>query len=192
MFINIEGVDCSGKSTITSLLSQYKVCKIYKSPISPILEVKNTLFTEWSDISRAFVFMGTNLEISERAANNLKDNELVIIDRYIWSTFAYHIALNALSEKHALSLFNILREYLILPDTVIFLDVDRKTQLLRAQYRQDDILQKKLMASDDFQVQLRSAYSKISCWSDCNWVSIDSTEGDSKFIAEKILSLIEI
>jgi thymidylate kinase len=127
MFINIEGVDCSGKTTITSLLSQYTGCISLKSPLSPISEIKKALFNEWSEIARTFIFMGSNLEISTRAAKALKTSSLVIVDRYIWSTLAYHIALGALTDQQAMDLFGVVKEHLVMPDVVVYLDMDRET-----------------------------------------------------------------
>jgi hypothetical protein len=47
------------------------------------------------------------------------------------------------------------------------------------------------MASDQFQDKLRRAYSHTRTWAECTWLMIDSTAGDSEYVASKVLDFIK-
>jgi thymidylate kinase len=190
MFVNIEGVDCSGKTTIMSLLSKYIDYTTFQSPLPPITKIKTELFDNWSHIARMFIFLGSNLEISLRISEALKSSSLIIIERYIWTTFAYHIALGVISRQQARDLFMVLKERYLMPNIVVCLQVDRETQLIRARNRIEGKLQHTLLNSNQFQDELRLAYTYVSTWAQSTWVMVDSTDGDSEYITKKILALI--
>jgi len=195
MFINVEGIDCSGKTTITNALSKKLGFTPFNSIVSPISRIKQDLMENWSHLSRYYIFTGCNLELSKQMKKEIYSSRGVISDRYIWSTLSYHIALGALTNEEAKEQFNILKDKLLMPDIVLYLNINRETQLLRSKYRQDGLLQNYLIKSEEFQEQLKKAYNEVSNWGDCLWLDINCSNGDidqiTMIIEEQILHLIE-
>lgn len=146
-FIAVEGIDGSGKTLQAHLLAKNLVKagkKVFltKNPtdselgkfIRKVLQGK----VEIPLISFQYIFSADRqiqqLEIVER----LKKGEIVITDRYFWSSIAYGIADKEnvdydneikfqLIAQSILSMYN----QFILPDVTVYLDVSVKTGLLR-------------------------------------------------------------
>lgn len=103
LFIVLDGLDCVGKSTIAKLLAE-KLKGVYVStPPEPFLaecrqiDKNGVIFNE----ARFNFFVKTVIYSSQEVMEIVAEGTVAIVDRWIWTTLAYHFAANpALYEKY--------------------------------------------------------------------------------------------
>ncbi|MEL6864476.1 MAG: dTMP kinase [Bacteroidota bacterium] len=149
LFIALEGIDGSGKSTQTKKLAEklkaagHQVYSTYEPTDSPIGSLIRNIFKgrlKVDDKSLAALFSADRLDHLLNEVNGIvqkmKDGHTVIMDRYYFSSYAYHgthmsmdwvIASNAMSAE-------ILR-----PDLNIFIDVPPEVCIQRLQSNRQQI-----------------------------------------------------
>jgi dTMP kinase len=94
MIISFEGIDGTGKTTFAKYTQKYlensgkKVYFTYEPTNSPI-NVKNLIEEKLDPLSQALLFMADRVEHIKKIREHLKNKEIVVIDRYVDSTFAY-------------------------------------------------------------------------------------------------------
>jgi dTMP kinase len=94
MFISFEGIDGTGKTTFAKYTKKYleslgeKVYFTYE-PTDSLLNVKNLIEKKLDPFTQALLFMADRVEHIKKIREHLQRNEIVIIDRYVDSTFAY-------------------------------------------------------------------------------------------------------
>jgi dTMP kinase len=160
-FIVLEGVDLSGKTTLAPLLANELGAKLLKSPPAPFDAIKTSVLENASSFARLLYFLAANLEVSRIITGVLK-HQPVICDRYVWSTIAYHSAIENSPETNIDNILSLLINSLAVPDLVVLLRVNRQAQLLRAQNKYDDPFQQRLLSSEDFQKSLDTAYENVN------------------------------
>ena len=135
MFITLEGIDFSGKTTIAKWLEEYFVTIGKK-----VIRTKEPGGTELGEEIRKLCLNSSNLKISDKTlfylflANRidhieklikpkLEEGFLVICDRFFDSTIAYQIVGSKLDLQNYTKILNIATEGFI-PDLTLFLDLD--------------------------------------------------------------------
>ena len=128
MFITFEGIDGSGKTTQAQLLYKYlqdqKIdCMLGSEPL-PF--VKNVC--QQFDLDKRSILLLMEVQRSidvKQIKNSLNTNKIVILDRYIDSTYAYQHYGRKISMKKIewLERF-IFGENMIMPDLTFLLDID--------------------------------------------------------------------
>ncbi len=94
MFISFEGIDGTGKTTFAKYTKKYlessgkKVYFTYE-PTDSLVNVKNLIEKKLDPFTQALLFMADRVEHIKKIGEHLQKNEIVIIDRYVDSTFAY-------------------------------------------------------------------------------------------------------
>lgn len=139
----IEGIDGSGKSTITRRV----VKKIKKRTDTEVIKTKEPTETWLGDsvkkglrqdidpLAEAFLFTADHIEHVEKEIRpKLKEGKLIISDRYNDSFYAYQGA--TLSNKKSIKnpieyLKNLRNDFTIKPDLTIFLDVSPEVAINR-------------------------------------------------------------
>ena len=111
LFIVLDGLDCVGKSTIAKLLAEKLKGVYYSTPPEPFLaecrqiDKHGVIFNE----ERFKFFVDTVIYSSREIEKIVAGNTTTIVDRWIWTTLAYHFAANpALYKKYANIWHNIL------------------------------------------------------------------------------------
>ena len=101
MFISIEGPDCSGKSTIISILKdKYPDALFIREPGTTLFgeKIRNILLNSEYDldpVSEILLFSSSFCETSQKVIKPaLNKNELIISDRWYYSTIAYQCYAN--------------------------------------------------------------------------------------------------
>lgn len=96
MFIVIEGVDCSGKSTVANLLAKRLNGVLYRTPPKTLLAERSRVDANARPEDHyRFYLKGlhlASLEIKHLLANN----ENVVCDRYWLTTYVYHKVMSVL------------------------------------------------------------------------------------------------
>jgi len=174
LFLVIEGVDGAGKTTIAKRISTVIGGKYIKSPPEPFAMIKQRVLETATPVARFTYFISSNVQISALAKRLLNETH-VVSDRYIWSTLAYHAAIENISPIELKKMVMPLVRVIKMPDYVIFLTVSREAQLQRLKGRLDDELQRSLLMSDQFQRRLRQAYRSVKSFFDVKWIEIDTS-----------------
>lgn len=94
VFISLDGVDGVGKTTVAKLLAADESFQYHKSPAGPFAQLRKEVDAHATPLERyCFYRMATQFD-SAQISQLLKTNS-VVCDRYIASTAAYHIAMDA-------------------------------------------------------------------------------------------------
>ena len=93
-FISLDGVDGVGKTTVAKLLATDGVFRYHKSPAGPFAQLREEVDNHATPLERyCFYRMSTQFD-SAQIRQFLKTSS-VVCDRYIASTAAYHIGMDA-------------------------------------------------------------------------------------------------
>lgn len=95
MFVVIEGIDGSGKTTLFNLLKKsFPNAEFVRTPGGMVPEIRSLVMDPKNDFhptTKMFMFISEMVEIQKK----YKRKELVICDRFFLSTFVYQILENA-------------------------------------------------------------------------------------------------
>jgi len=142
-FVTFEGIDGSGKSTISKLVSEklrsagYEVICTFEPTDSTVGKYVQECIRSQSDpFVTSFTFIADRIQHCKQIQQWLDEGKIVLCDRYAESTYAYQAAQledqvkNPLKWLQELSLGRIL-----VPDRTFLFVIDPKTSLARIQHR---------------------------------------------------------
>lgn len=121
--IVLEGIDCSGKSTLAMMLSEYLNWRHEHEPTFTSAEADNLNFAELDSFQREYFFMKDRLQHQDV----LKRFDIVL-DRYILSGLAYAEAFSPRAIPMMKSIYRMNHEFKH-PDLTIFIDMPPKKAL---------------------------------------------------------------
>ena len=153
LFICLEGLDGSGKSTQAKLLHEYflSIGKNSKLACFPTHEglgktirerLPNTFESEFQLKETENTFMAllniTNMfqEFFKKGGYSehlCEDDSILICDRYFLSTLAYNVPVGHYTKEH--SIINLISEKLLFPDIILYLDIHPDEALRRIEER---------------------------------------------------------
>lgn len=197
MFITFEGIDGSGKSTQAKKLAEYFV-REYKREVELTREPGGwrggaelrrmagggSLKHKWSE---AFLFMLDRSEhVARIIAPALKNNRIVLCDRYHDSTLAYQVWGRGLP----LAIFDAvaaLADFPV-PNLSLFFDVPVETAMARASRRsKPDAFEKE---GEAFMTKVRDGYRALVGREPDRWVVIDCGAEDTDTVFAKTLNAL--
>lgn len=133
-FIVIEGFDGSGKSSIAKWLSEDVGYELHKTPMGLFSSVRNHFDSEKIDLIERYCFYAADcMRASIYCKKQIEKGKLVILDRYYYSTIAYH-------ESKMPGISNLLPDLfkpLLKPDLILYVKVDFITVNKRMSQRQN-------------------------------------------------------
>lgn len=196
MFIVLEGIDGSGKTTAALLLTE----KLKKAGIrsvymrepggTPEAELLRSIILnpayKFSPNTIAFLFEAVRRELYDKSIRPLLTTDTVIIcDRFTVSTLVYQ-GLESSFDQFQLGVLNMLATDGLTPDITFLLDGSPEVFLARRQKRQEnDRYEQKDI---DFQHKLRKLY--IDCIRTCeNAITVDA-EQPPEAVADEIFDAI--
>ena len=94
VFVTIDGVDGVGKTTVAQLLASECAFHYYKSPAGTFAQLRKEVDNHATPIER-YCFYRTATQYDSSQIGQLLEKTSVVCDRYIASTVAYHIAMDA-------------------------------------------------------------------------------------------------
>lgn len=186
MFVTIEGIDKSGKSTLVkSLNEEFKNCKVTKEPKSNTSigkEVRKALNNDnISEMTTFFLFMADHAEHIEQIKEYKKEYNLVLCDRYIDSRYAYQS--QALQEylDNPLEWMRNIQEsgWSIFPDLTIYLDISANEAMNRVG---EENLEK--FENIKFQKKARQNYKELTEIFEDRIVKVDATKDKAEIIKQ--------
>lgn len=151
MFITLEGIDGSGKTSISKMLKEYfensgKKVYLTEEPTQMIFDVKSIMEKDLDAFTRTFIFMADRVEHIKLIREKLSLDYIVICDRYVDSTFAYQGAIlknifNGMENAY-LYMNSIYKPFSLEPDKILYLDVRPDLGLKRIESRKREIFEK--------------------------------------------------
>jgi thymidylate kinase len=183
MFISIEGIDGSGKSTVTKLLAE----KLGGVAISTPPEIMKHIRTEY-DCNKSrkarYYFYISVLYFLDETVRKLMENGHVICDRHIHSTLAYQYPDDEQFPKDINSLFRDLQK----PEKTIFLTADKTTRRTRILSRENSGIAK---SAADYNYEAQElALSRFELMP--NLIRIDTTNYTAIEVCEKICKHLQM
>lgn len=94
IFVSLDGVDGVGKTTVAKLLASDGSFQYYKSPAGPFAQLRKEVDTHATPLER-YCFYRLATEFDSVQISRLLKTKSVVCDRYVASTVAYHIAMDA-------------------------------------------------------------------------------------------------
>lgn len=170
MFITLEGIDGSGKTTAMNYIREYfesknkKVfttrepggCFISEKIREIILEAN---FSEMDSWTEALLYIAARKEHVEKIIKpSLEEGYIVISDRFTDSTIAYQGGGRSLGFENIQNVQKIVLED-FKPDLTILFDLEIKTANQRINLR--DEKNKFDLAEDDFKLKIQESYNKL-------------------------------
>lgn len=93
MFLVLEGVDCTGKSTVCRLLSNTLGAEMYVTPPKQIVSRRENV-DRFANAEDHYAFYAEGNIISSKEIQDLLNaRKFVVCDRYWLTTFVYHLAM---------------------------------------------------------------------------------------------------
>jgi thymidylate kinase len=93
LFIAIEGIDCSGKTTITKLIAKTTDFIPYKTPPKNIIQKRDEMDGQASPIEHYRFYLGGIDTASKEIWDLLAAGNNVVCDRYWLTTYVYHLVM---------------------------------------------------------------------------------------------------
>ncbi len=168
-FIDVEGFDGSGKSTIAKWISQEFGYEYHKSPSGLFAEVR-TCFEQF-DIrlkDRIAFYTGDCIRISMLFNEQIDRGNKFVLDRYFYSTIAYHESKQPNITCELREIYKALRK----PDIILYITVDYETTLKRLKKRKN-IQNDELFLSDQYYKTIDENFRQFF---DVNYVTVDNNQ----------------
>ena len=142
-FVTFEGIDGSGKSTISKLVykqlnSQGHDVVLTREPTDTWIgkRVQECIETNSDPFVTAFTFIADRIEHGKQIRKWLDEGKIVLCDRYAESTYAYQGAqLEEMMEDPIRWLQELSKDRILIPDRTFVFVIDPKQSLARIQHR---------------------------------------------------------
>lgn len=183
-FITFEGIDGSGKSTISKLV--YKELKskgldveLTYEPTDTWIgkEVKKCIKNNADPFVTTFVFIADRIEHSKQIQKWLKVGKIVLCDRYIDSTYAYQAAqLQDVINNPLKWLKELSKNHYIIPDRTFVFVINPKEGLSRIKNRKNLIPFERL----SFLEKVQKNYQKLAA--EKRYLKIDASKSINEIV----------
>jgi len=174
MFIVIEGLDGSGKSTVSQGLAKKLSAELLTTPGSCFKDIRKQLDLIFSNNTKArqLFYMSSVFKVSGEAKELITLGQHVVVDRYWLSTQVYH---SWMSDGNHLKFHEVEHE-LLKPDLTVYLDLPLDERIKRIQTRNSN-------TREDIQTLTQKADKKLRCLYESmrnsqpigNWLRVDAS-----------------
>jgi dTMP kinase len=165
-FITFEGIDGSGKSTVSKLVYEklknkgYDVILTFEPTNSWLGKiVKKNIETKSDPFETSFVFIADRIEHCKKIKKWLDQNKIVLCDRYAESTYAYQAAqMQNIIDNPIKWLKQLSKNHIIKPDRIFLFVIKPKDALDRIKQRDELIPFEKI----DFLTKVHKNYLNLA------------------------------
>lgn len=188
MFIVVEGLDGTGKSTTAKALAQALQGKFLNTPLDKFKAVRPELEAIYGDesLARQLFYASTAVCSSNRVIEELKTYECVVIDRYWLSTQVYH-SWRTNGEHFLLSE---VEQEILKPDITIYLSLSLEDRMKRLGGRDDNTEEDRLTTDITANQKLNELYRSYANTDFVGkWLEVDASLATDRILA-KILEVI--
>lgn len=180
-FVCIEGIDGVGKTTVSRMLANALGGTYYKTPPPPYESIRAEIDKKADPCSRFYFYLSA-VSFASTEIRALLRSQTVVCDRYIYSTLAYHIAMDECFRGHALP------PRLLMPDVTILLVAGESERLKRLVGREEKVSRhdRDLEANKEFLAAVEREFREF------NLHVLDSTLIDAEGIVDLILTRMDV
>ena len=209
IFIDFEGIDGSGKTTLSNRLADYlRECGVtvhhardrgvFRSEISKAIRTltRDPRFLRMSDVTELLLYTARDTQmIDEFIRPNLQPGNVVFSDRYLYSAVTHSHHARGLPREQVDSVLELAARGLW-PDLVVYCDVDPLTSRLRKKIqkikdrRLGDFGRKGLMGIG-FREQMRKGFLELSEQDPQRWLVIDNANNTIEESLQRIFDRIK-
>ena len=194
-FVTFEGIDGSGKSTISKGVYE----KLKKEGYDVILTfeptdtelgriVKKCIEENYDPVVTTFAFIADRIQHVREIKKWVKDNKIVLCDRYADSTYAYQaVQLEDIIEKPIKWLKELHDRFIIKPDLTFLCVLEVDKALGRIKNRE------KLISFErkEFLEKVQKNYLHLASLEKERFVMIDASKSVNKIVEECIVKILE-
>ena len=194
-FVTFEGIDGSGKSTISKGVYE----KLKKEGYDAILTfeptdtelgkiVKKCIEENYDPVVTTFAFIADRIQHVREIKKWVKDNKIVLCDRYADSTYAYQaVQLEDIIEKPIKWLKELHDRFIIKPDLTFLcvLEVDKALSRIKNREKLVSFEQK------EFLEKVQKNYLHLASLEKERFVMIDASKSVNKIVDECIVKILE-
>ncbi|MFO7793244.1 MAG: dTMP kinase [Candidatus Saliniplasma sp.] len=178
MFIVLEGIDGSGKSSVVRSLKKFHPNYYFTQEPSDSEAgklAKKAANRQHSPYLDLFLYLADRVEHTDNIKEILNNHKTVICDRYWGSTSAYQSASDEISLEYTES---IQMPFILEPDLTILFDIDPETALERISNRDIKSKYEKM----EFLKKVRENYLKLA--NKHNWPIIDAGQSPNEVLSQ--------
>lgn len=183
MFIVIEGLDGTGKSTTAKALAEALDGKFLTTPLDKFKEVRPELEDIYGEesLARQLFYASTAVCSSNRVGEELTQHGCVVIDRYWLSTQVYH----SWRTGGAHFLLPEVENSILKPDLTVYLNISLDERIKRLGGRRDNTEEDRLTMDIEAYEQLNKLY-QLSSHSGFSkqWVEVDASLATDCIVSE--------
>lgn len=193
MLITFEGIDGSGKSTLIKQVGEYLKSKNLNTLITyePYDEDIRNLIKSGKYLPKAELALFTAdrvQHIENIILPALKDNMIVLCDRFIDSTIAYQFGGNGISPDVIKAIYKLLN-YPIYPERTYYLDIPVSEAMFRISKRYSKEYDKYDCQSYEFYQNIQIGYKQAIREDPSRFCIIDANRSINKILSDIILDL---
>jgi len=209
VFIDFEGIDGSGKTTLSNRISQYLIDSgipvhhardkgVFRSEISKAIRnlTRDPRFLRMSDVTEFLLYVARDTQmIDEYIRPKLLPGNLVFCDRYLYSAITHSHHARGLAREGVDKVLELAARDLW-PDLVIYCDVDpltsrlrKKIQKVRDNKKAGDFGRKGLMGIG-FREDMRDGFFKLAEEDPDRWLVIDNANSTIEESLQRIINRI--
>ncbi len=209
VFIDFEGIDGSGKTTLSNRISQYLIDNgipvhhardkgVFRSEISKAIRnlTRDPRFLRMSDVTEFLLYVARDTQmIDEYIRPKLLPGNLVFCDRYLYSAITHSHHARGLPREGVDKVLELAARDLW-PDLVIYCDVDpltsrlrKKIQKVRDNKKAGDFGRKGLMGIG-FREEMRKGFLELAEEDPEHWLVIDNANSTIEESLQRILNRI--
>lgn len=193
MLITFEGIDGSGKSTLIKQVGEYLKSKNLNTLITyePYDEDIRNLIKSGKYLPKAELALFTAdrvQHIENIILPALKDNMIVLCDRFIDSTIAYQFGGNGISPDVIKAMYKLLN-YPIYPERTYYLDIPISEAMFRISKRYSKEYDKYDCQSYEFYQNIQMGYKQAIREDPSRFCTIDANRSINKILSDIILDL---
>ena len=193
MLITFEGIDGSGKSTLIKQVGEYLKSKNLNTLITyePYDEDNRNLIKSGKYLPKAELALFTAdrvQHIENIILPALKDNMIVLCDRFIDSTIAYQFGGNGISPDVIKAMYKLLN-YPIYPERTYYLDIPVSEAMFRISKRYSKEYDKYDCQSYEFYQNIQMGYKQAIREDPSRFCTVDANRSINKILSDIILDL---
>jgi len=190
MFIVVEGLDGTGKSTISKALASAIGAVHLSTPQKSLSNARKIIDDEYeyNSHARQLFYASTVVNISQQIERLISQGKSVVVDRYWLSTQVYH---NWKCNGGSFMLLEI-EKYILAPDITIYLELPLDARSKRINQRHDNTKEDSLTLIENSDTELNKLYNSYQSKAITGkWLAIDATQS-IEYIVQDILTTINI
>lgn len=193
MLITFEGIDGSGKSTLIKQVGEYLKSKNLNTLITyePYDEDIRNLIKSGKYLPKAELALFTAdrvQHIENIILPALKDNMIILCDRFIDSTIAYQFGGNGISPDVIKAMYKLLN-YSIYPERTYYLDIPVSEAMFRISKRYSKEYDKYDCQSYEFYQNIQIGYKQAIREDPSRFCTVDANRSINKILSDIILDL---